>query len=160
MKGAKGWAIAVILLWLAGGCQQSIAYQLAIAGATPDYMLVVVVTFALFSDRRTGAFIGFGAGLIQGAVAGGHLATYTVTRTILGFLVGWLTGLEFEGNVAVAFVVTALSTCVAQIAFLLMSPRGAILPFLLATIGSAMYNGVLAMPLYALLKRVSGSPRR
>ncbi len=160
MKGVKGWVIAIILLWLAGGCQQSVAYQLSLVGATPDFLLVAVVVFSLFADRRTGSIFGFLAGAIQGAVAGGHVSSYVITRTILGFLVGWLTGLEFEGNIVVAFVVTAASTCITQFAFLLLSPRGGILPFLLATIGSAMYNGVLAMPLYALLKKVSDSPRR
>jgi len=53
-----------------------------------------------------------------------------------------------------------MATGVTQIAFLLFNPRGAILPFLLATIGSAVYNGVLAMPLYALLKKVSDPPNR
>ena len=160
MKGPKLWFFAFILLWLAGGCQQSVANQFAIAGAAPDYLLVVIVTLSLVVNRRAGGVIGFLGGVIQGAIAGGHMATYAITRTILGFLIGWLTGLEFEGNIAVAFVVTAGATCIAQVSFLLMSPRGAILPFLLATIGSAMYNGVLAMPLYALLKKVSDSPRR
>ena len=160
MKGAKGWIIAIILLWVAGSGQQSVAYQLALIGSSPDYILVVVVTFALFTNRRNGAAFGFLGGMVQGAISGGHMANYTVTRTILGFCVGWLTGLEFEGNMAVAFVVTAMATGVTQIAFLLFNPRGAILPFLLATIGSAVYNGVLAMPLYALLKKVSDPPNR
>ncbi|MDR3690366.1 MAG: rod shape-determining protein MreD [Fimbriimonas sp.] len=159
MKGAKGWIIAALLMWLAGSCQQSIAYQLAFAGSPPDFILVAIVTFSLFSDRRNGAVMGFIGGIVQGAASGGHMATYAFTRTILGFMVGWLTSLEFEGNAAVAFIVNAASTCAAQVAFLLLSPKGAIVPFLLATIVSAVYNGVLAIPLYALLKKVSGPPR-
>ena len=160
MRGPKGWMIAAVLLWLAGGFQLSLSYPMSIWGASPDFLLVVVVVWSLFAERRNGAGIGFLAGTIQGAVAGGHLATYSVIRAIVGFLVGWLTGLEFEGNVVVAFIVTASATTVAQIAYLLLSPKGAILPFLLATIVSALYNGVLAMPLYALLKKVADSPRR
>jgi len=160
MRSYKGWFIGAILLWIAGGFQLSLSYPMSIWGASPDFLLVVVVVWSLFAERRNGAAMGFFAGTIQGAVAGGHLATYSVIRTVIGFVVGWLTGLEFEGNIAVAFIVTASATTVAQIAYLLLSPKGAILPFLLATIVSAMYNGVLAMPLYALLKKVADSPRR
>jgi len=149
-----------MLLWFAGAAQQAIAFQVTAGGISPDFPLIVIVTVGLFSNRRSGAFLGFLGGAIHGAIAGGHTAAYTITRTVIGFIVGWFTGMEFEGNVAVAFIVTAAATIVTQLTFLLLTPRGAILSFLLATIGSAMYNGVLAIPLYALLKRVLDSPRR
>jgi len=159
MKGAKGWSIAILLLWFAGALQQAVAYQISAGGVSPDFPLIVIVTLCLFADKRTGSIVGFLAGAIHGAIAGGHMAAYTITRTLIGFLVGWFTGMEFEGNIAVAFIVTAAATICTQLTFLLLTPRGAILPFLLATIGSAMYNGVLAIPLYALLKKVLDSPR-
>jgi rod shape-determining protein MreD len=159
MRGAKGWIIGIILLWIAGAAQQAVAFQVSFGGISPDYPLIVVVTMGLFANKRSGAGIGFIGGAIHGAIAGGHMAAYTVTRTLIGFLIGWFNGMEFEGNTAVAFIVTAAATLCTQITFMLLAPRGAILPFLLATIGSAMYNGVLAMPLYALLKKVLDSPR-
>ena len=160
MKGTKGWIVAVFLIWFAGGCQQSVSYQVSLAGASPDFPLIVIATLALFGDKRSGALVGFLGGVIHGAIAGAHLATYAVTRTLLGFAVGWFSSLEFEGNPVVAFIVVAAATLVTQIAFMLVTPGGAILPFLLATIGSAMYNGVLAVPLYALLNKVLDSPSR
>lgn len=159
MKGAKGWVIAVLLLWVAGACQWSLAYQISLGQVGPDFLLAVAVTVGLFANRRCGAGIGFMAGVIHGAVAGGHMAAYTVTRTLVGFLVGWFAGMEFEGNTTVAFIVTAAATVFTQFVFLLLNPRGAIFAALLATIGSAVYNGVLAIPLYALLRRVLDPPR-
>ncbi len=159
MKGVKGWVIGLLLLWLAGAFQQAVAFQISAGGVGPDFPLIVVVTVALFFDRRSATVFGFIGGAIRGAIAGGHMAAYCVTETVVGYLVGWFAGMEFEGNMVVAFVVTALATVSTQITFLLLTPRGAILPYLAATIGSAMYNGVLAMPLYALLKRVLDSPR-
>ena len=88
------------------------------------------------------------------------MAAYVVTRTLVGFVVGWFAGMEFEGNIAVGFIVTAAATLTTQLTFLLLNPRGAIFASVLATIGSAMYNGVLAIPLYALLRKVLDSPRR
>jgi len=160
MKGVKGWIIAALLLWFAGACQQAVAFQVSFAGVGPDFLLIVLVSCGLFADRRNGAVLGFLSGVIHGAVAGGHLGTYAVTQTVTGFLIGWFNSMEFEGNIAVAFIVGAAATICTQIASLLLSPHGAILASLLATIGSAMYNGVLAMPLYALLKKVLDSPSR
>lgn len=159
MSGVKGWVIAILLLWLAGACQQALAYQMSFGAVNPDFLLIVVVTLGLFANRRTGALVGFLAGAVHGAVAGGHMAAYVVTRTLLGFLVGWFAGFEFEGNIVVACIVAAAATVCTQLTFLLLNPRNAILTLLLATIGSAMYNGVLAIPLYALLKRVLDPPR-
>jgi rod shape-determining protein MreD len=160
MNNPKGWAIAILLLWLAGASQQGVAFQVSAGGVGPDYPLVVVVCASLFASRRNGSILGFLAGLIHGAIAGGHMAAYVVTRTLVGFVVGWFAGMEFEGNIAVGFIVTAAATLTTQLTFLLLNPRGAIFASVLATIGSAMYNGVLAIPLYALLKKVLDSPRR
>ena len=160
MKGPKGWSIAILLLWVAGGLQQAVAFQVSVGGAGPDFLLVAIVSLSLFSLRRNGAGVGFIGGVLHGAIAGGHMAAYAITRTLVGFCVGWFTGMEFEGNTAVACIVTATATLVSQLTFLLMNPHGAILSALLATIGSAVYNGVLAIPLYALLKKVLDSPRR
>ena len=160
MNNAKGWTIAILLLWIAGAFQQAVAFQISLGGVGPDFLLVVVVCAGLFASRRNGAILGFLAGVIHGAIAGGHIAAYVVTRTLVGFVVGWFTGMEFEGNMAVGFIVTAAATLATQLTFLLLNPRGAILASVLATIGSAMYNGVLAMPLYALLNKVLDSPRR
>jgi len=160
MSGAKSWIIAVLLLWVGGAFQLAVASQISVAGVGPDFPLIVIVSVGLFANRRAGAVIGFLGGAIHGAIAGGHMAAYTVSRTMVGFLVGWLNGMEFEGTVVVAFVVTAAASIGTQMTFFLMSPHGSILASVLATIGSAMYNGVLAIPLYALLKKVLDSPRR
>ena len=160
MKGAKGWLIAIPILWLAGAFQEAVAYQLSLAGVAPDFLLVGVVCLCLFAPKRNGAGVGLMAGAIHGAIAGGHMAAYAITRTLVGFAIGWFASLEFEANTSVAFVMTAMATLATQLTFFLMNPRGGILASLLATIGSAMYNGVLAIPLYALLNKVLDSPRR
>lgn len=145
---------AVLLLWLAGGCQQALAPRVGIAGASPDFVLIAVSVLALFLNRRGGALVGFFGGLVQGAMAGANLAQYVVTRTLAGYGIGWLAMLEFEFNPLVALVVTAASTLFAQLLLMFTAPPPSIAHFLLATIGSAIYNGVLAVPLYALLAKV------
>jgi rod shape-determining protein MreD len=160
VTGIKGLIVAVLCLWVAGGCQQGVASRMAIAGAEPDFLLIVLSVLCLFGNRRTGTILGFFTGLIQGALAGVNLATYIVTRTIAGFCIGVLNTLEFETNPIVAFIVTAGTTIVAQLMLMFSAPPSAIPPFLLATIGSALYNGALAMPLHMLVAKLLDPPNR
>lgn len=156
----KAFTVAAICLWLAAGLQQSVAPRMTLAGVSPDFLLVTLVCISLFGDRRTGAVKGFFAGVLHGAAAGANLGAYAVSRTVTGFLVGWFPMLEFEASIAVAFVIASGATLFAQILFMFGAPPARIVPFLLATIGGAVYNGVLAMPLFALLKRILDPPSR
>ncbi len=160
MKQAKSILVTVICLWMAGGCQQSLAPHMAIYRAWPDFLLVNVACLSLFTTRAGGTLLGFAGGVIHGALAGVNLAAYAITRTLAGFMVGWLNSLEFDANVFVAFMATAGASLFAQLVLMFVAPPEAILPFLGATIASAMYNGVIAMPVYALLKRILDPPVR
>jgi rod shape-determining protein MreD len=145
---------------MGGGCQRAVSPYIAIGGVAPDFLLVVIGCLALFGTRRSGSIIGFLAGVIEGALAGANLAAYAVSRTIAGFVSGWFSALEFEAGAIVASFVVFAITLLSQLLLMFVAPPGQIGGFLLATIGSAVYNGVLAMPLYALLRRVLDPPAR
>lgn len=158
MNGLKYFFAVGICLWLAAGCQRTVTPYVALAHVRPDLILVSVGCLTLFTERRTGSVVGFAGGVLQGALAGANLAAYAITRTIGGFLVGWFSSMDFESSPVVAAVVVAVLTVVAQVLLMFIAPTGEIGAFLLATIGSAVYNGVLAMPLYAILRRVLDPP--
>lgn len=160
MRGPAYTFIAILCLWAGGGCQRSVASHIAIGGVVPDFLLVAIGCLSLFGTRRSGAIIGFFAGVLEGALAGANLAAYAVSRTIAGFVSGWFSSLEFEAGAVVASFVVFAITVFAQLLLMFIAPPGQIGGFLLATIGSAVYNGVLAMPLYALLRRVFDPPAR
>jgi rod shape-determining protein MreD len=146
--------MAALCLWLAGGFQASLAPRLAIAQVAPDFVLIVLGSVSILSSRRAGTVSGFFGGLIEGGLAGANLTQYVISRSLAGFLTGWLTAWEFEATVIVAFFAVVACTLEAQLLLLFLAPPTRIFAFLLATIGSAIYNGVLAMPLFALLKRI------
>ncbi|AIE85648.1 rod shape-determining protein MreD [Fimbriimonas ginsengisoli] len=160
MNGVKLFFAAIVCLWLAAGCQQSVVPSVTIGGVVPDFLLVAVGCLSLFGNRVAGSFIGFGAGIVQGALAGANLGAYAVSRILAGFLTGWFNMLEFESNPAVAFFAVAAATILGQLLLMFAAPPSQIISFLLATIGSAIYNGVLAMPLFVLLKKVIDPPTR
>jgi len=156
----KKLVVSAIVMWLAAAMQQAWAARFSLGAVSPDYLLVAMGCLTLRMDRRAGTILGFTAGLLEGAIAGANLGAYAVSRTVGGFLAGWITTVEFDSSPIVAFITVAVTTLIAQLLFMFGAPPPQIAPFLLATIGSAMYNGVLAVPLFWVLKRVLDLPTR
>ena len=140
---------------MAGGCQEGLSERLTLWGASPDFLLIVVAGLGLYCNRKSGSVLGFSAGMLQGAIIGANLSSYVLTRTIAGFACASFKALEFEPSPIVAGAVTAIVTLLAQFGLMFVSPPRVILPFVLATIGSAVVNGVLAMPLHLVIRRFS-----
>ena len=148
------WLVAVPTLWIAGALQMALAPRMALPGAPPDFPLVALTALALLSERRAGTAAGFAAGLLQGVLAGANLAAYAISRTLLGFGLGWVRFAGLVPNAVVAGLAAAVGTLLAQSMLMFAAHRGPVIPFLAGTLGAAMIDGALAMPLYALLRRL------
>jgi rod shape-determining protein MreD len=146
--------VSIISLWIAAVFQQVLAPRFAIFGVRPDFLLIVLVPLSLFVNRSTAAVLGFFAGLLYGAAAGANLTHYAVSRTLAGFAGSWSKATGLELNLVVLAITTAIVTVLAQMVWMFLAAPSGVLSFLGDTIGSAMYNGVLAVPFYMLLRRV------
>ncbi|HWD41389.1 MAG TPA: hypothetical protein VG944_21270 [Fimbriimonas sp.] len=156
----KSAVAAVAMLWLSGVLESSLSPRLAIGYGSPDFPLIVLVCLGLFCDRRATTLLGFGAGLVQGAVAGANLTLYIATRSVAGFLLGWFNQLEVQGNLLVAGLVCFVVSLGAQLLLMFLGVyHGSLPPFLAGTLITAVYNGVIAMPVYALLNKLARSTR-
>ncbi len=158
MKGFKVGLTALIGLYLASALQQSFAPRFAIFGIMPDVPLAFVAVFSLLASRLASTVVGFFAGAMQGALAGVNLTHYVISRTLAGFFGGSSAAMGLQPNVAVAALMTAVLTVASQILLFFLAPPGGIGRFLGDTIGAAMYNGVLAIPVYALLSKILAAP--
>ncbi|RYG35557.1 hypothetical protein EON81_12365 [bacterium] len=147
--------VAAIALWLAGGCQATLAPRLGIGGAVPDFPIIVLAVLAPWLPRSGATVLGFFAGLVHGAVAGANLTAYAISRTLTGFGLGSMSSLELEPSVLLAMITAAIATLIAGLISLFLAPPPALTPFILATIGSAIYNGVLAAPAHLILGRLA-----
>lgn len=137
-----------------GALQQALAPRLAVYGSPPDFPLVGLSALALLGERRAGTLTGFIAGLIRGVLAGTNLAVYAISRTVLGFVLGWIRFAGLIPNAPVAGIAAFIGTLMAQGLVMIQAHQGPIVPFLAGTLVSAGINGALAMPLYALLRRL------
>ncbi|GMV87644.1 MAG: hypothetical protein AMXMBFR81_05750 [Chthonomonas sp.] len=145
--------IALVVLWGGAALQQGASERLAILGCAPDFLLAAVAPLALAYGRSGGAVVGFFAGLLHGGLAGANMAQYAASRAIAGFIAAW-TGSSIEKLEPVTCLIHAVGlTVLGRVVFMFMAPPAQIGSYLLATIGVAVYNGVIALPIYALLRK-------
>lgn len=154
MKAIRPILAVAITLWLAGALQQAVAYRLDLFGFKPDFILATMIPLSICLTRSNGAIVGFFAGLIQGGTAGANLAHYVISRTLTGFATPWSRRFGFELNTIAVGLTGFFATIFAETIFMFLAAPKGIGSFLGDTIRTAIYNGVLAMPVYALLRRI------
>lgn len=145
-------------IFVAAALHQALASRLVIFGARPDFLLVVTAVFSMFTKPVGGILTGALAGVFQGALPTANIAHYTISRALTGFAVAGSTGLRLQPTIGLAAATAALATIFAQLIWMFIAAPSNIGAFLGDTIRTAMYNGVLAMPLYALLRKIFGAP--
>ena len=154
MKAASPWLALTLLFLLAAGIQHGAAPNLAVLGATPNFLLVLALSSSVLMRPGVSAGLGFLAGLLQGAMAGANLAHYVVSRVLTCFFIGYESKLEVGVRVEYAALTVAAGTIVSDVLLVIFAPPPEIWSSLRATIGTAIYNGVLAVPTYLLVRRL------
>ncbi|HLV78857.1 MAG TPA: hypothetical protein VKT32_01210 [Chthonomonadaceae bacterium] len=156
----RGLLLAAALL-AAAILQCAAAGALQLWGAQPDLLTTTALTGALFCDANGGAALGFFAGLFLASLTSpphGGFGSLIVSRTLAGFGAGWLEGRLFRDNARLAIFLVALGTLLADLLFFLFAPQPLSLRVAVTLLKTALYNGVLALPLTLLLRRLL--PRR
>jgi len=155
----RGVLVAAVCLYLAGALQP-LAPRFGFWGMRPDFLLAALGPLSLLATRRGGLLLGFAAGVLGGALPGANMAHYVISRTVGGAFGAWVRSLGFEDGPAVSAATAFALTIVAQLVLMFLAPPARIGAFLGATIGSAVLNGLLAIPLFALLTRIVDPVKR
>lgn len=145
--------VALLLLWLGASVQFALAPRMAIFGCPPDLFLAVLLPASLVARRSGATLFGFLAGVLQGGVAGANLTHYAISRAFAGFCGSWARGMLAEPHGLLVFLHAAIGTLLAQLLLMFLAPPSEIARYLFATIGTAVYNGVIAIPVHAILRR-------
>ncbi len=148
----KRWLSPVAGLIIAAGLQGNLPSSMSLWGAKPDLILVVLIAYALAADPAFGAALGFIAGLIHGCAAGASLGSFIVTRTIVGFLAGFVKTRAFGENPVVPMLSAAWLTLVSEGLFLLANPRPDLLLVMRKTGGECILNALLTLLLYCVMR--------
>jgi rod shape-determining protein MreD len=160
MNQGRLLAASVIGLWVAAILQQALSPHLSIFGARPDFILILVSPLSMLVPRKKGSALGFAGGVLQGAIAGANLAPFAISKAVAGFMGAWSRNIELERNFIVVFVTTFVVSLIAGLVWMFLAAPQGVAVYLGDTIGSAMYNGVLAIPVYMLLERMLNTRSR
>jgi rod shape-determining protein MreD len=139
--------------WLGAALQLAAAPHMTIAGAAPDILLIVALSSAVFFQPTIGAVLGFVGGLLHGGVAGADTSSLTISSTLVSYAAGYVSRLDLDVRPWYVGLVVLAGTVVSHLLLMIPAPPPETWPYLRATIVAAMYNGVLAIPLYALMRR-------
>lgn len=135
--------------------QRSLVPWISIFGAKPALGLMFAGCCSLLVRPGAGAATGALTGLWEGCVAGANLTHYFFSRTVTCFLTSLARSVDVEFGVILCAIVVAIMTLCGELLYMLLAPPPDITRFIQDTIGSAMYNGVLAIPTYAFLRKVA-----
>ena len=148
----KAFAVSLVALWLAAVCQQALPDRLAIFGARPDFLLVTASCLGLLIPAPGSIVVGFFAGLIHSAMIGANLAQYVLSRMLASYTASRIGEFEIEIGALLAGAATLGITIGAQLLMMFLAPPRSLSGYIGDTIQSAIYNAVIAVPLYAALR--------
>jgi rod shape-determining protein MreD len=150
-----GLSLAVFLAALA---QMDFAYAIRIHGAQPDFILLTLILAAMFCDANRAAALGFWGGLLTASIVAPPHSGFgglIVSRTLIGFGIGWLEERIFRDNPLLACAFAAIGSALAEALFFLFAPQHNIAHWARALLLTTLYNTLLALPLYLLLRRIA-----
>jgi len=150
---------AIGSLYLALVLQQALPDRISVLGARPDFILVVTIALALLTRAPSSIVVGFWGGVIQGAIVGANLGQFVITRMITAYAASRLNDFEIEIGVVLGAIFIGIGSIVAQLLMMFLAPPRSLGGFLGDTIAMAVYNAVLAVPIYAILRRILREPR-
>lgn len=156
---------ASLLVFFAAMLQTVIVSSLVIGGGTPDVLLVVVVALGLVRGPVPGAVFGFTGGLIVDLVTLDTMGITSLVLTLAGFWAGRYgetTGRErrFAPVIAVGAITLAAGFFGYVLHYMLGEEVVARHALVTALMPAFVLNLVLALPLYALVRRVVGEGER
>lgn len=156
---------AIGALLVAAVLQVAVAPNLAIGGAVPNFMLLVVVTLALTQGPTAGAASGFAAGLFFDLLSVGPIGPAALVLTVVGYLAGSLSANMFAEGWRLPVTVVLIASITAELAYgVVLAILGAGEPFwgtfISVMLPTAVYNGVLALLAYPFLARLLRQDRQ
>ncbi len=148
---------AALLLLLAAVLQGRLGHALHVRAAQPDFILLTLACAGVLLGGGRAALLGLWAGLLTAALVPATFGTLLTSRILAGTMAGLLHRLVIRDSPIVPPLVVLVVTLTAEITYVLMAPGVALHPlrvWLAHVGGEALYNALLSLPLYFLLRRL------
>lgn len=141
--------------------QTALPPSLPVIGTRPDFLLITLLIIGLLNGRRFGVGVGLAAGLLQDLFLGGMFGIYTIAKSLIGGLAGFLDGKIYKENFILPPLIIFLATLVHELLIILLSRellfrinflyslQNIILP-------GALVNALVGTVIYFIFYRVEG----
>ena len=161
MKGINfRWIIILLSVYIAAVLDATLAQRVAILGAAPSFLFLLIGQFTMSMTRGKAMMFGFLIGTIQGSLAGSDIQHFIAGGVIGGLICASASTVGFEYSLLAVVSVTTVASLIGLLVHVLVAPPPHVSRALLDTLIGAMYNGVLAVPVYALLHKGVGSSQK
>lgn len=134
--------------------------DLSIAGGKPDFILIMVVFFAIFNGPAKGGWLGLGLGLLEDLMVGRFIGVNALCKGMIGFAIGFSERRLYKNNFFVPIVCLLIGSLVnSSIYFLISKLIGSNIFFsgmVLTAVPDAIYNSCFAPMLYAVFYKIHG----
>lgn len=99
-----------ILLIVMHVLESTLFQYIRIGGVGPNFMIMIIVSFALLRGSKEGALIGVGAGLLYDLSFGLHIGPTVISYMLIGFVCGKLNRNFYRENFIIPFICTLVSS--------------------------------------------------
>lgn len=90
--------------------ESTLFQYIRIGGVGPNFMIMIIVSFALLRGSKEGALIGIGAGLLYDLSFGLHIGPTVISYMLIGFVCGKLNRNFYRENFIIPFICTLVSS--------------------------------------------------
>jgi rod shape-determining protein MreD len=144
----------IVITYALAVIQTTIGSRLAVAGATPDLLLVWTICIGLLSGPRLGMLVGFASGALEGSLLQSLIGPLAISKGLGGFGAGIISTKLFRENWLVPGIAAALLTLVSDALFLALSSTRGGWADAARTIGlRTIYHALLAPIAFAAVSR-------
>ncbi len=139
--------------------QMTAASNLLVFGAQVDLPLCAAIVGSMLCDVNTASAVGFASGVLTASLAAPPVSGFgsiVVSRTIVCFLIGWLEARIVRDSALLAPLFGVLGTVSCAVMFFAFDPQKDTSHWTIVLVGSSLYNGVVAIPLFYIMRRIAG----
>jgi len=127
---------------------------LSVAGGKPDFVLILVIFFAIFQGSTSGGFMGVALGLLEDLLTGRFIGVNALCKGFLGYLAGVSERNLYKNNFFVPMVAVFLATFLNALLYYLFSvligSNVGLEKLLFSSIPDAIYNMCFSPVFYAV----------
>lgn len=134
--------------------QDTVFNAISVAEGKPDFVLIIVVFYALFHGNIHGGLLGMAFGLMEDLMTGRFIGLNTICKGATGFIIGFASEKLYKNNfmipVVTVFLSTFLHSCIYLICGTLIGLNLESARMFMVSISDAVYNTVFSPLFYAV----------